>query len=249
MLRRFTTVAKVFSNDDHNKSTDLIETVQSPHAKKMSIIDSFDLSEGLIQLDDYNEDDEVMKKIIEKKGKLEEWSGKTVAGVVYDSKKHHRNTYVIDKKLLGRSSVYFIVIDDSNKCFGGYFGGKINRIGRWNVCENIFVFTMNENGEEDKAAMFKKTSNCGVYLYKCDDKELHHENSKDLKKADEEDIPEQSKSNKLFSFDNAFTVSNNDSYCWCQSEHYEKLSEKSLNGKFGNAEPFKVSRIIIYQMK
>lgn len=102
---------------------------------------------------------------------LEEWTGRSLHGIVFDSDKDDWNehTSVFESKILQRNELIFLIEDTSSNMFGGYVRSTIDSSdGKTFIEDNhSFVFSLRSNGRLKEMKRFDiKDKTHAFVLYK-----------------------------------------------------------------------------------
>ena len=116
-------------------------------------------------------EESVNKTIVDEteKRKLEEWTQKRYAEVLFNSNysNSNQNTSVFDSKIMNKSNLLFIIEDTNNNKFGYYFNGTVTQCEKDLKGNGSFLFSLKSSGR-DQQEMFKfeEKQECkGLYIY------------------------------------------------------------------------------------
>ena len=181
--------------------------------------------------------------LVEKKEEIKEIEMLTGLGydrVVFDTDfcDWDANTTTIDKHILNREKLVFVIEDTNNNVFGGFINEKVDGVyyeepeerGKYIVDKKSFIFSLKSNGRSEKSQKF--------YM-KYDNLRSFRLMRKDLE--------------FLFSFgdDDIFIYKNQlKEYCFIEPYLYNfEGNENVITGSIGNDHLFTVKQIQIWQMK
>ena len=103
------------------------------------------------------------KYIYNQEQTLENWSGKEVDRVIYDSEIDGEESTIFRSRILNHKQVYMIVIDSDNNVFGYYSCGTVVQ-NNVNYSSENFMFSLHSNGRcETKKFASSLLSYCYVY--------------------------------------------------------------------------------------
>ena len=90
------------------------------------------------------------------KNKLEEWTGRKVSEVIFNSKVHdwNRNTSVFDSYVYNRSHFILLIEDTNGNKFGCYHQAQLTQTAGYVHDSNAFVFSLSSNGRLDGMKKF-----------------------------------------------------------------------------------------------
>ena len=110
------------------------------------------------------------KYIYNQEQTLENWSGKEVDRVIYDSEIDGEESTIFRSRILNHNYLYFIFVDSDNNVFGHYLPCTINRFGykdssKQLIDDNIFVFSLYSNGRCKTSRYLSNNKGTFVYIY------------------------------------------------------------------------------------
>ncbi|ELP91233.1 hypothetical protein EIN_151300 [Entamoeba invadens IP1] len=93
--------------------------------------------------------------------KIEEWSGKKVDQVLFDSNvdSYTKTSNEFVDAVMDQSDIAIVVEDTNGNRFGGYIHAKIDVIGAWVDDQNAFVFSLFSNGRMKEPQKFELKAN------------------------------------------------------------------------------------------
>ena len=99
---------------------------------------------------------------------IEVWTNKKYGEVLFDSNvdNWNLNTSTLQKKILNKQNLLFVIRDENNNKFGGFISIKIDGMNKWIRDNNSFVFSLKSNNRIKGMKKFNKNmdDNCSFWL-------------------------------------------------------------------------------------